>query len=103
MPTKGSYKGSFLGIGQGSSDIFERDPNGRTKVDGLIKWDSAKKVSGFARIHVDVDLSSGADSIQSYFGVACSFSGIKQTAKKKAVKKTDPAADSISQNDNQPS
>jgi hypothetical protein len=71
--TNGQFQGSRLEVGYGTCDLFSVKPDSRWIVDGLLSW-TPKQLDGtgtslFAQIYVNTDVGSGADSIQSYFGI----------------------------------
>ncbi|MBN4073377.1 hypothetical protein JYT23_00925 [Mariprofundus ferrooxydans] len=79
----GAFKNSFLEVGYGKTDLFLRHKSRRFKVAAKAQWTPpllknmqiVKDLSLFAKIVADTDLGSGADSIQSYFGISYSIDG----------------------------
>lgn len=70
--TSGTYKESYLELGYGRTELFALQPDSRWKVNAMLSWSPDGRngdVRAFARILVDADFGSGADSIQSYFGL----------------------------------
>ncbi|MCZ6759351.1 MAG: hypothetical protein O7D29_03110 [Gemmatimonadetes bacterium] len=69
----GNYDGSYLEVGYGKTEYFQQNPGQRLKIDVLLSFVvpglSSIGAQPFAQINVDSDLSDGADSIQSYFGL----------------------------------
>lgn len=71
--TRGRYRNSYLEVGKGRNDLFANNPTGRVKVNARIvvkpkfmgKWGLF-----FAHIAVDADGHDGADSVQTYLGIA---------------------------------
>ena len=68
MATNGDYRGSYIEIGLGRSDLFQTNRRKRIKIDGRLSRDIGGGVSFLAQMTVDVDGGSGGDSIQSYIG-----------------------------------
>lgn len=75
----GPFRSSHLEIGYGRNDLFLRNRNSRFKIDGylsispkaipIIRKLAGESVRPFAQIVADVDLGTGSDSVQSYFGL----------------------------------
>jgi len=75
----GTFGGSYVEVGYGRNDLFLERSTGRWVIDGLLSFPLAgsgsssffgiNEVRGFAQITADTDMGSGADSIQSYFGL----------------------------------
>jgi hypothetical protein len=79
--TSGRFKDSHLEFGYGRNDLFRSPVAGfqdkyknRWLIDALLSWEQgilkSEKVYPFAQITIDTDLGRGADSIQSYIGLA---------------------------------
>ncbi len=73
----GGYRDSYLEVGYGRNDLFHKNPNRRTKIDGMLvfPWQLAHKdaLHAFLQMTVDTDLGGGADSVQSYVGIDFRF------------------------------
>jgi hypothetical protein len=78
---EGRYRDSYLEIAKGQNDLFSDHPNDRSKINArLVTRPPFFKDKGifFAHIVADVDGSDGADSVQTYLGIAfCPWSGNK--------------------------
>lgn len=74
---QGDFKGSYVEIGHGKTDLFAERSDDRWKANATLRWSVAPEADSafkdlfwiFARITVDADFGAGSDSIQSYFGV----------------------------------
>jgi hypothetical protein len=70
----GRYRDSFVELAKGKNDLFSDHPNDRTKIIArLVTRPEKLKTLVFAHIVADVDGSDGADSVQTYLGVAFCF------------------------------
>jgi hypothetical protein len=70
---EGRYRNSYLEIGTGKNDLFEENASDRIKIQARVVV--KPKLTGrwgmfFAHIIADVDGSDGADSVQTYLGIA---------------------------------
>lgn len=87
LETAGNFSGSYLEAGWGKTDLYSSHQNRRLKVDGYLTFQigGLDGVRPFVQMTVDADAGSGADSIQSYMGLALSldrlFGGDKKTSK----------------------
>ncbi len=66
----GPRSGSYLEVGFGRTDLFLVNRNRRFKINGYLQQAVGGGVSLFAELLADVDGGSGADAIQSYFGLS---------------------------------
>ncbi len=84
MATNGKFKGSYLQVGYGPSDLFDVGSD-RWKIDAMLSRPLTKEgeISFFARFAANVDAGSGADSIQSYFGFGLDLTRASTLFKKK--------------------
>jgi hypothetical protein len=70
----GTFEGSYLEIGMGPNELFSGTKS-RLKIDGLVSF-SLDAVPGvgeaprfFVEMFIDNNLSDGADSVQTFFGI----------------------------------
>jgi hypothetical protein len=80
VSTAGRFEGSHLEVGYGRNDVFLLNRHKRFKVDGCLTWGGAKLqkvgLKPFFQLLVDADLSNGADSVQTFFGLNFDLSKI---------------------------
>ena len=81
MAINGTFEGSFLEVGLGRNDLFERNRNKRLLIDGYLSVDpgaipmlgfdkfAGSRVRPFVEFTGDFDGGSGSDSIQTFFGL----------------------------------
>jgi len=72
--TGGKFQGSFVEFGGGRNDLFGQHRRSRKEIDGFITWKifdrgNLSGIKPFMQIAIDTDMSTGSDSIQSYYGV----------------------------------
>lgn len=88
IAVSGPLLGSYLEVGYGRNDLIVTDPRGRFKIDGFLsvhpeavpllhKIIGDARIRPFAQLTVDADFGSGADSLQTYFGLDYTFGGTK--------------------------
>ena len=67
----GPFSSSHLSVGWGKTDLFDKNRSKRIKIDGFLSMrvTQSDRVRPFLQMTVDSDFRSGADSVQSYFGV----------------------------------
>lgn len=78
----GKYRDSFVEVARGENDLFIDHPNNRSKINARVvtrpeflpKFMKGKSLL-FAHIVADVDGDEGADSVQTYLGIAFCFGG----------------------------
>ena len=67
--TQGNLANSYVEVGYGKNALFAVNP-WRFKIDGFLSIGPARAaVKPFAQLVIDADFASGADSIQSFFGL----------------------------------
>jgi hypothetical protein len=75
---QGRYRDSYLEVAKGENDLFADHPNDRSKIIARLVTRPTffkSKAILFAHIVTDVDGDEGADSVQTYFGIAFCFLG----------------------------
>jgi hypothetical protein len=69
----GDYCDSYVEAGFGRTDLFQKNPHRRWKIDGMLVFPErltrTKTAHFFLQMTVDTDLGGGADSVQSYMGI----------------------------------
>jgi hypothetical protein len=73
LTTNGKYRGSYLEVGYGKTDLFQRHPGRRFKVDAYLEWDlnhwmDKVGLTPFIQMTVDSDFGPGSDSVRTYYG-----------------------------------
>jgi hypothetical protein len=69
----GRFTDSYFEAGYGRNDLFKVRNNGRWKVDALVtmnmRWPDSAMVRPFIQLTADTDFGSGADNVQTFFGL----------------------------------
>ena len=69
VATNGGMSGSYVEVGFGRTDLFDRNDK-RWKFDGLLSFKVAQDwVRPFVQVVVDSDFGNGSDSIQTFVGI----------------------------------
>jgi hypothetical protein len=75
---RGRFRDSYFEAGFGRSDLYEVHRNSRLKIDGMLNIDVGLAAAfPFVQMVVDADGRSGADSIQTYMGVALDLDNLR--------------------------
>ncbi|MCP4656594.1 MAG: hypothetical protein GY856_14370 [bacterium] len=73
MVSRGSFEGSLIEVGYGTSQVFTED-RGRMRLRGVVCWTLGQGVGGFADLEIDTDGGDGADSIRTLIGINMALS-----------------------------
>lgn len=78
VSTTGPFRDSFVEIGAGRTTLFTQNVNKRFKVNGALIIQTYRQLKAFARVSLDTDLTTGADSFRVVFGLKFEVAPMEQ-------------------------